>query len=270
MSSKGRVWYWPNTKKYTLSATTEATDYDVENVLNPYVDNTWRSVGVGTQYVTFDGATGITNAMIYIGNHNLSAYTTFQVQSSNNNFSTFDSVDITDMYRTLRRMDSNNEPEEYTYRDGFVFISSSYQDHRIKIVSASVSYYEIGFIAILERSYTFDNNWTQRFPAGYETQKDLIQSPYGNTSSKHWFQRWTNALDWNDSLSTTQVGKIANELPMSPVAVFWPEYVEPFEDPGGGISPLRLVEAFTDGPPQNLQAESTDNKSFSIRMVEKI
>lgn len=255
----GRIFYVNRTKKYTLTATTEATDHPVENVLNPFVFNTWRSTTNGDQYVTFDCNTSRDIDMIYVGNHNLSTYTTFQLQASNDNFATHDDTAITSLSQSRHRQDSDGEYESYTLRSGYALLTGTYKDFRIKI-NSTLSYYEIGFIGIYGLDYTFDNNWIQRFSAGLRTQKDIIQGNYGHTTSKYWFQRWEFDLEFKDNLSKTQSDWMTGILPLSQTCVFAPE----------DMTAIYLCEAFIEGLPENLQAISTGNKSLSIKLIEKI
>lgn len=257
----GRVFHWPNMKKYTLTATTEATDHPVENVLTPFPFNTWQSTTNGDQYVTFTSATARDNSLIYIGNHNLSSFNNFRVEASNDNFlNTARTKDVILMTETRYRRDANGEPESYTYRSGYVFFATgNYEDYRVHI-NSTLSTYEIGFIGIYEKDDPFDVNWIQRFSAGMRTQKDIIQGNYGHNTSKLWFQRWEFELEFKDSLPKTQADMLTQELPLSETFIFQPET--------GGH--MHLVELFNEGLPENLQEISTDSKSLSIQMIEKI
>lgn len=255
----GTIYYWPRTRQYTLTATTEATDHPVENVLTEFPQNTWQSTTNGDQYVTFDGTSSKDITMVYIGNHNLSTYTTFEVQASDDNFSTHDDTSVTVLSETKNYRGDDGEPRNYTYYSGYALVNGNYKDIRVKM-NSSLSYYEIGFIAIYLRSEEFDANWVQRFRAGIRTQKDIIQGNYGHTTSKLWFQRWEAELEFKDSLPKTQSDWMTQSLPIAPTCVFVPE----------GLTEIYLCEAFIDELPENLQAISTDNKSLSLKLIEKI
>jgi hypothetical protein len=256
--AKGRFWYNSVNFKYVLTATTEATGADVENVLYPFPSNVWRSTTNGDQYVAFDSSTARTIAAVYIGNHNVSSFTTFEVQCSNNDFSTHDDYNLTSLSETRTRVDSDGEVEDYTYRSAYAIIAGSYQDIRIKI-NSTVSYYEIGFIGIYTADYTFPQNWVTNFRWGWKNQIITNQSENGSTYIKHQYSRREGALQFR-YITSAQLLILTRQIPLNNHIVFAPD----------GLTSLFLVGVELADIPGNLQTISDDYKTIDINIVEKI
>jgi hypothetical protein len=256
--ANGRIWYNSINFKFTPTATTEETGAEVENVLQPFPFNVWRSTTNGTQYVTLIASTSRNIEVIYIGNHNLSTYTTFEIQCSNNNFSTHDDFPVTSIYEARSRLDSDLSVEDYFYRSAYAVIDGSYRYVRIKMDSTE-SYYEIGFIGIYRYDYTFPANWIKNFRWGWKTQNSIISGDYGSTSIKNYYSRREGSFEFK-YITSAQALILTRHVALNDHVIFAPD----------GLGELYLVQMQPSDVQRNLNTISDDFKALDIDVIEKI
>jgi len=114
----------------SLAATSTASGYDVDYLINRLEINKWKGTSTATQYITFDAGAGNTYKSDYvaISGHNLfTADSLVTVQYSDDNFS----ADINDAYTEETPTNDNEYVKEFTAFD------ETYS--RIKISSNSVA-----------------------------------------------------------------------------------------------------------------------------------
>lgn len=257
--SKARFFYGNNSKKYTLTATNEASTFPVTNVLSPSAKNTWRSTDNGVRYITFYIANALNVRFVYIENYNITGGT-FKLQTSDNGSSWTDHA-INAVSETRREIDGDGEFYSTTYRKGYVTFTDlqSFKYYRLYMDYSSVTYYEIGFIGLYTGDYEFPVNYIRNFRGGLRTNKDIYDTKTGNTFSSFNFIRREYEFDFN-MIGSTQNNFIVGALPMYKNVVFAKD----------GLTTLYLVEAFVDDLSINIDTDNTGYKSCSVKLIELI
>jgi hypothetical protein len=184
---------------YTLSATTEATTFDVENAIDGIPANTWKSTAITQTYITLNGTAAAAIRGCYIFNHNITGGSvTFNLETSDDDFS---STDTSTAFTTVSRTETekvNGIIQSVSYNDAYVFIATTCQDVRISMIqTATNTYHKIGMI------YLFMNDFEIPPPCyrwgatrGPESVKSQNTGQYGQQNERFQFQRYTESYDY--------------------------------------------------------------------------
>ena len=250
----------------SISATTEATSFEVENCIDMRQRNKWRSVGVGTQYVTIIGDSQRQIKGIAIFNHNLyDEGDTFQLQTSNDGFSTtLNTYDIAIVNDSYFVRNSSGYAEEINQYNGYYDFSGSpitAKDYRIKMISTAVSYYEIGTIYLYNDYYENNRNFLKEFIDGKEIGVNLVETNGGNIITNYNYTRHVFELKY-EFTNFTQAKLITEELVCNNAIVFYPV----------GISgKMYLVSASSTTPVVfDYLSDTPYYLSYSQKLIEKL
>jgi hypothetical protein len=174
-----------------------ATTYPITNsLLNP-PGLEWRSTSKINGEIILTAASSITLKVIVIAFHNISTYTTFDVQGSTDGVSYTSLAALTHIQVASKRKKVNGETEDYNRLISYLVAPTTYSYRYIKIrinaTGITDSYYKIGNILIYSSAYTFENAPLKGHRAGYNIAGHDLESYTGYNESIIDFVRWESS-----------------------------------------------------------------------------
>jgi hypothetical protein len=201
-----------NDTAFTVTATTEASTFELENALDSSPKNTWRSTDKANQYFTFNGTSVRQIFGCALFNINTASGDTLQLQTSNNDFAaTIDTANFTTVERKVYEM-SSGILTETTYTDAYVFQNSNHQDYRIFMNNAAGTYTEIGKIYLFSLDYQFGKDFNYGASFGSENSFISQKGSYGlltenfKTQRKIWQFQFPGINQAQTDILVNQVG----------------------------------------------------------------
>lgn len=207
---------------FQVTATNEYPGAEANFAVTNEVKNPAMSTGIGTWYLTLDGAAGHPIKAVAVLGINTATWSILKAQASNNNFGTVSAeVDLTVVSRPLSIYnEATGKMQDYTRYDAYALVDWNYQDYRIAMDSAAVSQYEIGRVYLAEETFTIEKESELNQPAGLVTASVTIDGQDGPYLDIGQFQRMRYNLDFQ-GITKVQADLLTGPIRMNPTVCYF-------------------------------------------------